>query len=226
MQYNYANNIKKNKKRKARIIFAFFLIIIILLYFYLHFIVNPVIVEASEAKIKSLTQSTVSSSVLSVIGDKDIFNELIHYQYDSNNKISMININSFKANQLARQISSISQASLNNINNQGVDIHLGAFLGITVLATSGPTVTFNIAPIGTISVQFKNEYASVGINQSIHKIYINVLSAVHVVLPTSNPKIETNTEVLLAECVVIGEIPSTYLQSSYLDEMLNLVPVS
>jgi len=44
-------------------------------------------------------------------------------------------------------------------------------------------------------------------------------------LPTASPQIEVSTEVLIAECVVIGEIPSTYLQSSYLDEMLNLVPV-
>ena len=57
-------------------------------------------------------------------------------------------------------------------------------------------------------------------------IFINLQSSVFVVLPTSSPKIDTFTEVLITETLIVGEIPSTYLQSSYLDEMLNLVPAS
>lgn len=36
--------------------------------------------------------------------------------------------------------------------------------------------------------------------------------------------VNTETEVLLAESVIVGKVPDTYLQSDKLDEMLNLVP--
>ena len=167
----------------------------------------------------------VSKSVLEILGEHDLFNELIKYEYNNDGKITMISVNSYKANTLARQISNLSQTYFSSTKNQVVDIHLGAFTGLALFSTSGPKINFEIAPIGTISVQFKSEFISAGINQTLHKIYINVLSSVYVIMPTASPKIETLTEVLLTESMVIGDIPSTFLQSSYLDEMLNLVPV-
>lgn len=226
MNYKYKTKKKLSKKSKAKILLVFICVLIFAFIWYLTAVVNPVVVEASEAKVKSLTQNTMSNSVLSIISNSDIYDELISYSFDNNNKINMINVNSYKANILARQISSLAQSTLDNTTSAGIEIHLGAFTGLAALATSGPLIKFNFTPIGTIVVQFRSEFTSAGINQTLHKIYINIQSSVYVVLPTANPKIETSTEVLITECIIVGEIPSTFLQSSYLDEMLNLVPVN
>lgn len=216
---------KLSKKTKIKIIFVFIFIFIILAIWYTFAIVNPMVVETSEAKIKSITQHTLSNSVLSVVSNLDVYNELINLSFDDNKRVSLISVNSYKSNMLARQISSLAQTQLDNTTAAGIEMHIGAFTGIALLASVGPMIKLNLTPIGTVSVSFRNEFVSAGINQTLHKIFINVQSSVYIVLPTSNPKIETSTEVLLTECIVVGEIPSTYLQSSYLDEMLNLVPI-
>ena len=215
----------KKPRSKVKIFFVFCLIFLIISVLYLTLVVNPIIVEASEAKIKAVTQDTLNTSVLDKINDVNIYEKLISYSYDNNQKVSMITVNSHQANLLARNISIHAQNMLDETTKAGVAVHMGAFTGLAALATIGPTITFNLSPIGAVSVKFKSEFVSAGINQTLHKLFITVDSSVYVILPTASPKINATTEVLIAECVIVGEIPDTYLQSSYLDEMLNLVPV-
>ncbi|MBP3389958.1 MAG: sporulation protein YunB [Clostridia bacterium] len=197
----------------------------VLVFWYIYAVVNPIVVETSEAKIKSLTQTTLSNSVLNIVSNEEnLFDELVKYTYSNENKISLISVSSIKANLLARQITNHAQSQLDSVTSTGVEIHMGAFTGITVLASWGPLVKVGLSPIGTVTATFKSEFVSAGINQTVHKIFINLQSSVFVVLPTSSPKIDAHTEVLITETLIVGEIPSTYLQSSYLDEMLNLVP--
>lgn len=212
-----------SRKTKGRLILTFFIIFII--FIYLSVVVNPLIVEASEAKIKSVAQLTLSNAILGTLGANNVYDDIVTYEFDSNNKISFINVDSYKANLLSRNVSTVAQDELNTTNMAGVQVHLGAFTGLAIFATLGPTITFNLSPIGAILVKFRSEFTTAGINQTLHKIYINVDSSVYVILPTASPKIDTSTEVLIAECVIVGEVPTTYLQSSYLDEMLNLVPI-
>lgn len=218
---------KKNKKKSKKIwtILIVVILLTVLVFWYIYAIVNPIVVETSEAKIKSLTQTTLSNSVLNIVSNEEnLFDELVKYTYSNENKISLISVSSIKANLLARQITNHAQSQLDSVTSTGVEIHLGAFTGITVLASWGPLVKVGLSPIGTVTATFKSEFVSAGINQTVHKIFINLQSSVFVVLPTSSPKIDAHTEVLITETLVVGEIPSTYLQSSYLDEMLNLVP--
>ena len=215
---------KMSKRTKAWFVLFFVVLFITILFVYLTSVVNPIIVEASEAKIKSVTQDTLNNSVLDAINDENIYEKLISYSYGADNKISLITVNSHQANILARSISIHAQDMLDKTTKAGVDVHLGAFTGLAAFATLGPTITFNLSPIGAVAVKFKSEFTSAGINQTLHKLFISVDSSVYVILPTASPKIDASTEVLIAECVLIGEVPDTYLQSSYLDEMLNLVP--
>lgn len=218
---------KKNKKKSKKIwtILIVIILLTVLVFWYIYAVVNPIVVETSEAKIKSLTQTTLSNSVLNIVSNEEnLFDELVKYTYSNENKISLISVSSIKANLLARQITNHAQTQLDSVTSTGVEIHLGAFTGITVLASWGPLVKVGLSPIGTVTATFKSEFVSAGINQTVHKIFINLQSSVFVVLPTSSPKIDAHTEVLITETLVVGEIPSTYLQSSYLDEMLNLVP--
>ena len=218
---------KKNKKKSKKIwtILIVVILLLVFIFWYIYAVVNPIVVETSEAKIKSLTQTTLSNSVLNIVSNEEnLFDELVKYTFSNENKISLISVSSIKANLLARQITNHAQSQLDSVTSTGVEIHMGAFTGITVLASWGPLVKVGLSPIGTVTATFKSEFVSAGINQTVHKIFINLQSSVFVVLPTSSPKIDAHTEVLITETLIVGEIPSTYLQSSYLDEMLNLVP--
>ena len=223
VKYEYRKK-KLSAKKKLYIVLTIILLIIISIFLYFHYVVNPIIIDATEAKVRSLTQSSVENAVYSVIQDEQIYNELIEIIKDDNNDIQMITANAYKINLLSKEILTSAKESLNNLGEQGIEIGIGTFTGITLLTDRGPKVNLKLSPIGTIYTRFHSEFTSAGINQTIHSIYLYVETDVSIILPTYTKIVNTTTEILLTESVITGKIPDTYLNSSQLDEMLNLVP--
>lgn len=214
----------KHKKRK-RIIVVFTVIFAVILSLVLYFdlYVNPIILTANKGVIKSKTIDIINTSVEQTISTS-IYDELINITYDSSGNITLITANSVLANQLNTQIVRSCQDSLDDINNLNFSVPLGTFTGIPLFNGIGPNINIKMVPIGNIQTQFKSEFTSAGINQTYHKIYLDIKAEVSVLLPCSNQSVLVTTQILIGESVIIGEVPQVYLGSSNLTNQLNLVP--
>lgn len=216
---------KVTKKQKAGMIFAGFLLLIIGAFLYLNYIVNPVIIVMSQAKVRTLATKAVGGAVYTIVSQGDVYSDLIKITYDNDGKVRLIQANAIAINYLNRSLTRLAQSNLEQIGNEGIDIPIGTFSGLPILVGKGPSINVKMIPIGSISSSFSSEFISAGINQTLHRIYIKIGSNVSLVLPTANQNIQTSTQVLICENIIIGEIPATYLQSNSLDEMMNLIPI-
>lgn len=211
-------------KRKAKICLAVLLSSILVIVLYLNFVVNPVIIATSSAKVRSLSQRAVESVVWQVISDNIIYDTLISIIRDENGKIVTISSNSATINMLALELTEKAQNALSRMGATGIDIPIGSFSGMPIFTGRGPTVNIKMLPIGTIYCKFNSTFTEAGINQTNHRIYLKVFSSVSVILPTANQIVETQTELMISESIIVGDIPDTYLKSANLDEMMNLIP--
>lgn len=216
--------IKKSKKTRLLISLIVIFLIIALVLIYFATCVNPVIVETSEAKIKSSTSRAVNSAVQTVINGTNVYDDIIEIILDDEGKIKLIQVNSLSVNKLSKEISMVANQNIDLISSQGVTIPLGTLSGIGVFVGLGPDITFRVTAISTIQSKFESEFISAGINQTNHRIYLNIETTVDLILPTVNITVIINSHILICEAILVGEIPSTYLNSDSLDEMLNLIP--
>lgn len=67
-----------------------------------------------------------------------------------------------------------------------------------------------IETAGDIETNIKSEFSDAGINQTLHRIYIEVSCHVGILTAYKNTDEEINTQVLLAEAVIVGNIPDSY----------------
>lgn len=198
--------------------------IIIVITLYLNFVVNPVIIATSAAKVRSLSQRAVEGVVWQVISDNIVYDSLINILRDETGKIVTISSNSATINMLALELTEKAQNALSRMGATGVDIPIGSFSGMPIFTGRGPTINIKMLPIGTIYCKFNSTFTEAGINQTNHRIYLKVFSSVSVILPTANQIVETQTELMISESIIVGDIPDTYLKSTNLDEMMNLIP--
>lgn len=211
-------------KRKIAISFISLIFLFVLTLIYLNNVVNPVIISTSTAKIRSLSQRAVENVVWQVISDSTIYDSLVNIIRNEDGKIVAINSNAATINMLSLELTDKSQSALSKMGANGIDIPIGSFSGMPIFTGRGPSINIKMLPIGTIYCKFDSSFTSAGINQTNHRIYLKVFSSVSVILPTANQRIDTETELMIAESIIVGEIPSTYLYSSSLDEMMNLIP--
>ncbi len=82
----------------------------------------------------------------------------------------------------------------------------------------GPSVNLKISSAGDVETDLRSEFISQGINQTLHRIYLQINSKVKILTPIKILHEEISNQVLLAEHVIVGEIPSTYYNFDRLDE--------
>lgn len=56
----------------------------------------------------------------------------------------------------------------------------------------------------------KSEFSSAGINQTLHRIYLQIKCNVVILTPFSSVDESITSQVLLAEAVIVGDVPATY----------------
>ena len=214
---------KTKKTRKAIKIVVWILLPIIAVSCYFEFYVNPQIVVANMSQIKNVATQTINDGIKDTIKQNN-YDDLMNIEKDSDNKVSLISVNSGNVNKLNTDIIYTTQNHFKNIENMQIEIPIGTFTGIPILNGYGKNVLIKIVPIGTVNTKFISKFYSVGINQSCHKIFINVTISVNVLLPLYTQNVEVTSQVLLGECVIVGEIPNVYLNTDNLTNALNLIP--
>lgn len=79
-----------------------------------------------------------------------------------------------------------------------------------MLSGRGPGVKIRISSIGNIDTNLNSEFTSQGINQTLHRIYVDISCNVKVLTPFKDIERKITNKVLLAENVIVGNIPDTY----------------
>lgn len=215
---------KTSKKRKFIIAVAVILLMFFGVLFYINFVINPIIISISEARVKSLSTKAINSAVSEVLFDNYTYDDIITIKTTDTGEISFIQANSLAINKLSRELASVSQTKLDIIGEQGIGIPIGTLLGIPIFMGKGPEIRLKLNPIGSIACTFSSYFTQAGINQTNHKIYVNISSNVNVVLPVSAKQVTNTSQILICESVIVGKVPEVYLNSDSLDTMLDLIP--
>lgn len=79
-----------------------------------------------------------------------------------------------------------------------------------MLAGRGPGVKIRISSIGDVETDLRSEFSAQGINQTLHRVYLQVKCNVNILTPFDNISREITNQVLLMENVIVGNIPNTY----------------
>lgn len=212
--FDYAAFQKKRKRKKK----VFLLLLSLALLFgggFLYFQrnVTKVLVAVSEATMRASTTVAVNDAVYYTLRDGVRYEDLVEVERNGEGDITSVSANALKINRIARDTASISQSNLKNLSLNGIPIPLGALTGIEALAGVGPPIHFRIIPVSSVACTFTSGFQSVGINQTRHSIYLNVVTDISIVMPSKTENFAVVTEILIAECVLVGKIPDTFLQS-------------
>ncbi len=79
-----------------------------------------------------------------------------------------------------------------------------------MLAGRGPGVKITISSVGDVETDLRSEFTAQGINQTLHRVYLQVKCNVNILTPFDNISREITNQVLLMENVIVGNIPNTY----------------
>ena len=124
--------------------------------------------------------------------------------------IKMISGNIFTINEITSDIAINIQKSLDNHEDTFVKMSLGSFTGSKLLSSIGPNIKIGLSSTGKVNTDVRSEFVSQGINQTIHRVYLQIDCKVSILTPYENIDTDVGNQVLLVENVIMGEIPENY----------------
>ena len=226
IKYFKGNNEDNNDKQKIKKILKI-IIVLTIAFMIVNSVINiiePIIDLQSVIMAKSVATRITNEQSKKVM-EKYQYEDLVNITKDSNGNITMISANVTTVNKMIADISTKIQKELDEVENTKMYIRLGTFTGSKMLAGRGPKVEIIIFGIGDVQTELKSEFKAAGINQTIHRIYLELKTNVVILTPINNLQEEISTQVLLAEGVIIEEIPSTYynLEGISKDNAIDLI---
>lgn len=96
-------------------------------------------------------------------------------------------------------------------------MHFGSFTGFKLLSGKGPGVPIRISSIGNVETELKSEFTAQGINQTLHRVYLQVECEISILTPYNSISEKIKNQVLIAENIIVGKIPNTYYNLNGLD---------
>lgn len=202
--------VKKRKVKSAVLITVAVLVVLATAVTLFIHSMTPAIVSLAVADVKTRTLQWINSAVFSVMSVQGN-SQLVTVQKDSGGDIALITANTALINDIAQKTASEVQNNVGLLAGSGVKIPLGTATGFPLLTGKGPLLSVDVDPVGRTVCVFRSEFFSQGINQTLHRIILDVSVTVEIVMAGHIETVETAVPVIVSESVIVGNIPSVYL---------------
>lgn len=217
----YALRVKKRRFLRRLLLLILVLLIVFLL---IDRNFKPLVFSLAEARSAAMASQVLQGALAEAIEDGVEYDDLMTVRMDERGQVALLMANTMRMNQLADRAGQAALRRLNNMSSERVTVPLGAALGMTLFAGTGPGVPVSIIPIGSIATDFATEFEACGINQTRHKVYLKVTASIRIVIPTGAKTTQVSANMLVAESIIVGSVPEGFVGYNIGEEELNLIP--
>ena len=171
--------------------------------------IRPILLELA----LSQTSNQITAVIDNAIAEQAVaYNDLVTLERSESGDIVALSSNLAQANILRAQLLDAALDALDGLKTKEFEIPLGTVLDWDLLSGLGPNVKVRILYTGTASAEFENSFSTAGINQTRHQIIFKIDATISVLLPGRQYNETVSTSVCVAETVIVGKVPETYMQ--------------
>lgn len=176
---------------------------------------RPAITALAEIKADAMATDTINYAILDKVAHRIHYNDLIITKQDEQGRIVMAQVNSMEVNQVMANTTIATREALLELEDEPFYIPLGEAMDSYILATYGPKIPIRMVPLGRVNTEVIDSFEEAGINQTRHKIYLQVHTEVQIIVPFIKESVEVVTTIPVADSIYIGEVPETVINLTF-----------
>jgi len=154
----------------------------------------------------------VNRAVLDTVVKEVRYERLVIVRQDNEGQVVLVQPNPIEMSRIIALTQLAVREQLLELESKDVTIPLGLAVGSPLLSSWGPRLAVRVMPVGAVNVKLRDSFESAGINQTRHLVTLDIHSTIKVIVPFYVDEVTITTNMPLAETIVVGRIPATYLQ--------------
>ena len=168
----------------------------------------------AETQVKNITSDLSNDAIAKQIANGTIqYDRIVFFEKDLEGRITALKTNMSEINRLKTDILNIINDEILALDTSDIGIPLGSLILPELFSGRGPVIPVHILSIRNSDAVFRSNFSQAGINQTIHQLVMLVSVDVSVLVLGQTGSFTVTSEVVVAETVIVGDVPNTFLQT-------------
>lgn len=192
-------------------IIVFALTLILFLFSLAENSVRPILRTMAMANVEIIAGEKISEAIEEeMVSEKYDLESIISFEKDSDGRINAVKTNIVTANRLKSAISLSVLDKIGQITESEVSVPSGNLTGWALLSGRGPCIPVKTVPVGSVKTNLQSKLTNGGINQTLHRIILEITVNMNVILPRETVASEIMMNVVVSETVIVGTVPEYF----------------
>ncbi len=175
---------------------------------------RTVIRDLAETQVKNATSDLTNDAIAKQIAKGNIaYDRIVYFEKDLEGRITALKTNMTEVNRLKTDILNIINDEILAMDGSDIGVPIGSLILPELFSGKGPAIPVHILSIRNSDANFVSHFSQAGINQTLHQVTMEVSIDVAVLVLGSTSTFTMTSEVVVAETIIVGDVPQTYLQT-------------
>ncbi len=175
---------------------------------------HDVIFRLAETQVKNSTSDLINDAIDDQIETGTIqYDRIVYFEKDLNGKITALKTNMSEVNRLKTDILNIINDEILALDTSDLGIQIGSLFLPELFSGRGPSIPVQILSIRNSDASFHSDFSEAGINQTLHKLNMQVSVDVAVLVLGRTESFTVASQVVVAETVIVGQVPEAFLHT-------------
>lgn len=173
-----------------------------------------VIRDLAQTAVMNTTSDLTNDAIAKQIAAGNIaYDRIVYFEKDLDGRITALKTNMSEINRLKTDVLNIINDEIMALDNSDIGVPLGSLFLPELFSGKGPAIPVHILSIRNSDASFVSSFSQAGINQTLHRLNMEVSIDVAVLVLGETSSFTISSEVVVAETVIVGQVPDTYLQT-------------
>ena len=175
---------------------------------------RPMAAAAARTQAQNTIAGVVEHAILSELVEQGVvYSDLVTIQRDGSGAINALTADTIAMNRLRAELVGVVLETLDGVDVSQIRIPLGSLLDFDLIWGLGPSIKVHAMTVGTVEGEFQSQFSSAGVNQTLHKIDLELAVPLTLMLPGGAVEAVCETQIPIAETVIVGQVPQIFLQN-------------
>ena len=175
---------------------------------------RKVLMELAQTQMKNVTSDLINDAVDREIAEGTIqYDRLVYFEKDLEGRITALKTNMGEIKRLKTETLALINQEILDMDSSALGVPIGSLVLPEVFAGRGFSIPIEILTIRNSDASFSSCFSQAGINQTLQQMKMDVFVDVTVLILGSTESFTVTSQVVVAETIIVGQVPNTYLQT-------------
>lgn len=172
---------------------------------------RPMIESINAYECHELVSDIINDAILSELEQSNVdYSSLVTLTMNGSGEVTSVQSNILNINKLKTNVAERIEREIERLSAVDIQIPIGTLLGLQLLHGKGFNVGMSVTPLGYATTTIISEFTEAGINQTLHRIIIEINADVDAIIPGFETRVPVKTSIVAAETVIVGRVPDAY----------------